>query len=74
MPPILCFTTGDQETLGKAFTQSCTVRLGQRWDLNLEPFGEHRVPYESHLKYQLCVEEDSEASLRIRMERTLCYH
>ena len=74
MPPIPCFTTGDQETPGKAFTKSCTVSLGQRWDLNLEPFWEHRVPYETPFKYQLCVEEDSEASLRIRMERTLCYH
>ena len=68
MPPILCFTTGDQGAPGKALTQSRTVNLGHRWHLN--SFGENRVSNESHL----CVEEDSEASRRMRRARLLCYH
>lgn len=70
MHPILCFTTGDQGAPGRALTQSRTVNLGHRWDLNLESFGETRVPNESHL----CIEEDSKASLRMRRARLLCYH
>lgn len=73
MLPTPCFTTGDQGAPGKALTQSHVVSLGQRWDLNPEPFGGHRLPYESCIKYQLCVEEVSEVSLRIRRERILCY-